>query len=153
MQFVTHERLCYFDIFYFRFFHYFLASFQSILCKHTIIEFICFFSSVVEMAGMGFGMSGAAGNPMGANAMQHLNQFMLQNLQSLIAANPNFLTGGIPNKLLSQMWSEPAKAMAYVSVNLKRFLRSFFLYQENLFRLFSKCHHKKKKNMTMRKWA
>lgn len=66
---------------------------------------------------MGFvGMSGAGGNQMGANAMQHLNQFMLQNLQSLIAANPNFLTGGIPNKLLSQMWSEPAKVMSYVSV-------------------------------------
>lgn len=45
---------------------------------------------------MGFvGMSGAGGNAMGANAMQHLNQFMLQNLQSLIAANPNFLTGGM----------------------------------------------------------
>lgn len=67
---------------------------------------------------MGF-MSGATGNPMGANAMQHLNQFMLQNLQSLIAANPNFLTGGIPNKLLSQMWSEPAKAMSYVSVEYR----------------------------------
>ncbi|KAG4065553.1 hypothetical protein HA402_013323 [Bradysia odoriphaga] len=66
----------------------------------------------VEMAGMGF-MSGAGGNAMGANAMQHLNQFMLQNLQSLLAANPNFLTGGIPNKLLSQMWSEPAKVMSY----------------------------------------
>lgn len=66
---------------------------------------------------MGFvGMSGAGGNQMGANAMQHLNQFMLQNLQSLIAANPNFLTGGIPNKLLSQMWSEPAKTMYNVSV-------------------------------------
>lgn len=66
---------------------------------------------------MGFvGMSGAGGNQMGANAMQHLNQFMLQNLQSLIAANPNFLTGGIPNKLLSQMWSEPAKTMSYVSL-------------------------------------
>lgn len=63
---------------------------------------------------MGF-MSGAGGNAMGANAMQHLNQFMLQNLQSLLAANPNFLTGGIPNKLLSQMWTEPAKVMSYVS--------------------------------------
>lgn len=57
---------------------------------------------------MGFG--GLTGGAVGStNAMQHLNQFMLQNLQTLLAANPNFLTGGIPNKLLTQMWMEPNK--------------------------------------------
>lgn len=40
----------------------------------------------------------------GSNAMQHINHFMLRNLQAMINANPSFLTGGIPNKLLSQMW-------------------------------------------------
>lgn len=34
----------------------------------------------------------------------HFNQIMLQNLQSMLMANPSYLTGGIPNKLLSQMW-------------------------------------------------
>jgi hypothetical protein len=69
----------------------------------------------VELAGMNMGLGGfgalgmAAGNP---NPMQHLNQFMLQSLQAMITANPSFLTGGIPNKLLNQMWmNEPAKVM------------------------------------------
>uniref|UniRef100_A0A336LWU2 CSON006682 protein n=1 Tax=Culicoides sonorensis TaxID=179676 RepID=A0A336LWU2_CULSO len=34
----------------------------------------------------------------------HFNQLMLQNLQAMLIANPSYLTGGIPNKLLSQMW-------------------------------------------------
>ena len=77
---------------------------------------------------MGFGgMSGGSGSSMpgmrgvgnNSNAMQNLNQFMLQNLQTLIAANPNFLTGGIPNKLLSQMWMEPAKVMQSFNVSVK----------------------------------
>lgn len=64
---------------------------------------------------MGFGgLSGMAG---GTNAMQHLNQFMMQNLQTLLAANPNFLTGGIPNKLLTQMWMEPSKVMQPYNVS------------------------------------
>lgn len=102
---------------------------------------------------MGFvGMSGAGGNAMGANAMQHLNQFMLQNLQSLIAANPNFLTGGIPNKLLSQMWSEPAKAMSYVSVKHNSILKALKNIK-SLPTTCSKCNRKRKTNMTTRKWV
>ncbi|XP_059611939.1 protein strawberry notch isoform X2 [Phlebotomus argentipes] len=63
----------------------------------------------MEMAGFGFGNMGGTssttgGGMSGSNPMSNLNQFMLQNLSNLIAANPSFLTGGIPNKLLSQMW-------------------------------------------------
>lgn len=45
---------------------------------------------------MGGGSSGGT--------VPHFNQIMLQNLQSMLMANPSYLTGGIPNKLLSQMW-------------------------------------------------
>lgn len=64
------------------------------------------------------GLGQMAGQTANANAMQHLSQFMLQNLQSLITANPNFLTGGIPTKLLSQMWVEPNKMMQSMNVSL-----------------------------------
>lgn len=77
----------------------------------------------VEMAGMGF--NSMSNSPASANAMQHLNQFMLQNLQQLIAANPNFLTAGIPNKLLSQMWVEPGKVMQSLNVSTFEFHRTF----------------------------
>lgn len=70
---------------------------------------------------MGFGGMAGVGGPMASNAMHNLNQFMLQNLQTLIAANPNFLTGGIPNKLLSQMWMEPAKMMQPYNVIVRQF--------------------------------
>lgn len=84
-----------------------------------ILLFYLVFSYSVEMAGMGFG--GLTGGGAGStNAMQHLNQFMLQNLQTLLAANPNFLTGGIPNKLLTQMWMEPSKVMNPYNVSVKQ---------------------------------
>lgn len=100
-----------------------------------LIEFY-FIKTLVEMAGMGFGsLTGAVGGGLGgqaagsANAMHHLNQFMLQNLQTLIAANPNFLTGGIPNKLLSQMWIEPTKVMQSFNVSeVFVFFFCFFFY-------------------------
>lgn len=68
-------------------------------------------------AGMGLGIGSMAGGG-GANAggMNNLNQFMLQNLQALIAANPEFLTGGIPTKLLSQMWMEPSRVLQSFAV-------------------------------------
>lgn len=59
------------------------------------------------------GISGMAG--MGSNIQNY--QFLLQNLQALIAANPSYLTGGIPTKLLSQMWMEPGKLMQNYAVS------------------------------------
>lgn len=69
-------------------------------------------------AGMGLGIGSMAGGGGGATAggMNNLNQFMLQNLQALIAANPEFLTGGIPTKLLSQMWMEPSRVLQSFAV-------------------------------------
>lgn len=54
------------------------------------------FLFVVEMA-LGGGSS--------RGTVPNFNQIMLQNLQSMLLANPSYLTGGIPNKLLSQMWT------------------------------------------------
>lgn len=62
---------------------------MSIFFKHN-------FTFLVEMA-LGGGSSGGT--------VPHFNQAMLQNLQSMLMANPSYLTGGIPNKLLSQMWT------------------------------------------------
>lgn len=75
-------------------------------------------------AGMGLGigsMGGGGGGAMGGG-MNNLNQFMLQNLQALIAANPEFLTGGIPTKLLSQMWMEPSRVLQSFAVCVKFFI-------------------------------
>ncbi|XP_055854467.1 protein strawberry notch isoform X7 [Episyrphus balteatus] len=48
----------------------------------------------------------AAPQPMAQDPMSRINQYVLQNIQALLAANPSFLTSGIPNKLLSQMWMQ-----------------------------------------------
>ncbi|GAB0092971.1 Protein strawberry notch [Sergentomyia squamirostris] len=71
----------------------------------------------MEMAGFGLGGMGgtSAAGGGGTNPMSNLNQFMLQNLQNLLAANPSFLTAGIPTQLLSQMWiPDPSKQMHQV---------------------------------------
>lgn len=47
-----------------------------------------------------------AAQPMAQDPMARINQYVLQNIQALLAANPSFLTSGIPNKLLSQMWMQ-----------------------------------------------
>lgn len=57
------------------------------------------------MAGMDMGFGNL--NQMGTGAMGQINQYLVQNIQTLLAANPNYLTSGIPNKLLSQMWMQP----------------------------------------------
>lgn len=67
--------------------------------------------------GMGGSVGGTTGNS-GGNPMQNLNQFMFQNLVNLIAANPSFLTAGIPNKLLTQ-WMEPQKPMPAGGFNVR----------------------------------
>lgn len=41
--------------------------------------------------------------PTSAQGISNVNQFMLQNLQTLISSNPEFLTGGIPTQLLAQL--------------------------------------------------
>lgn len=57
----------------------------------------------------GLGVSAAL-----AQSFPNLNQLMLQNLQTLITSNPDFLTGGIPTHLLSQIMKfsveQPSKA-------------------------------------------
>lgn len=38
-----------------------------------------------------------------------MSQYMLQNIQALVAANPSLLTSGIPNKLLTQIMMQAPK--------------------------------------------
>lgn len=76
----------------------------------------------MEMAGMGLmgmagmaGMAGVAGNP--ANPLQNLNDYMYQNLMNLLKANPQFLAGGIPTKIFSQIMEPPKMPLYNVGVN------------------------------------
>lgn len=57
-------------------------------------------SSVGMAATLGFGGSSSMNN---ANHMTS-NQIMLEQLKALVAANPHYLTSGIPTNLLSQIW-------------------------------------------------
>ena len=68
---------------------------------------------------MGFGsMSNTA--PVNTNSM--MNQIMLQNLQTLLAAHPSFVTGGIPTKLLSALYMEPTQFLSQLlKVRFTRF--------------------------------
>lgn len=85
---------------------------------------------------MGLGIGSMAGGGGGGatmgGGMNNLNQFMLQNLQALIAANPEFLTGGIPTKLLSQMWMEPSRVLQSFAVCVPK--RFSIVYYERRFR-------------------
>lgn len=56
--------------------------------------------SVGMAASLGFGGSSSMNN---ANQMTS-NQIMLEQLKALVAANPHYLTSGIPTNLLSQIW-------------------------------------------------
>ncbi|XP_058054566.1 protein strawberry notch [Anopheles bellator] len=64
----------------------------------------------MEMTGLGFGANTSI--TAGSKDMNSLmaSQLMLQNLQAMLAANPHYLTSGIPTKLISQMWmADPTK--------------------------------------------
>ncbi|XP_052870851.1 protein strawberry notch [Anopheles cruzii] len=67
----------------------------------------------MEMTGLGgFGANTASTITAGSKDMGSLmaSQLMLQNLQAMLAANPHYLTSGIPTKLISQMWmADPTK--------------------------------------------
>ncbi|XP_053952000.1 protein strawberry notch [Anastrepha ludens] len=56
-------------------------------------------------------MSGAVAGPPGAAATPpaKTNALIMQKIQALVAANPSFLTSGIPNHLLSQLFMQPMK--------------------------------------------
>lgn len=61
----------------------------------------------MELGG-GFGGLGGFGGPMGGGNVVQTYQSMIQNIQKLIAVNPDFLKNGIPNNLL-QMCMEQTK--------------------------------------------
>ncbi|XP_050090507.1 protein strawberry notch isoform X2 [Anopheles aquasalis] len=67
----------------------------------------------VEMTGLGLGGNSAvpASQPPPKDVSSIVaSQLMLQNLQAMLAANPHYLTSGIPTKLISQMWmADPSK--------------------------------------------
>uniref|UniRef100_A0A2M4B9D3 Putative nuclear helicase mop-3/sno dead-box superfamily n=1 Tax=Anopheles marajoara TaxID=58244 RepID=A0A2M4B9D3_9DIPT len=67
----------------------------------------------VEMTGLGLGGNSTvpASQPPPKDVSSIVaSQLMLQNLQAMLAANPHYLTSGIPTKLISQMWmADPSK--------------------------------------------
>ncbi|XP_049546223.1 protein strawberry notch [Anopheles darlingi] len=67
----------------------------------------------VEMTGLGLGGNSAvpASQPPPKDVSSIVaSQLMLQNLQAVLAANPHYLTSGIPTKLISQMlMADPSK--------------------------------------------
>lgn len=66
-------------------------------------------------ATLGFGGGSSMNN---ANHMTS-NQIMLEQLKALVAANPHYLTSGIPTNLLSQIWmSDTAKVQQPVFNNV-----------------------------------
>ncbi|XP_021708010.1 protein strawberry notch isoform X3 [Aedes aegypti] len=71
--------------------------------------------SVGMAATLGFGGGSSMNN---ANHMTS-NQIMLEQLKALVAANPHYLTSGIPTNLLSQIWmADTAKVQQPVFNNL-----------------------------------
>lgn len=53
----------------------------------------------MELAGRNMGMPSASSS----HAAPPVNQMLMQQLQAMIAANPSYLTSGIPNSLISQI--------------------------------------------------
>lgn len=74
------------------------------------------------MGASGFGGLGAmnamGGAPMGNSNVSQTYQAMMQNIQKLLAYNPDFLTKGIPNNLL-QMCMEQTKMPTMYGVSRK----------------------------------
>lgn len=62
------------------------------------------------------GRAQPAAQQMAQDPMARINQYVLQNIQALLAANPSFLTSGIPNKLLSQMWMQAPMKVIYKKI-------------------------------------
>ncbi|XP_075154878.1 protein strawberry notch isoform X2 [Haematobia irritans] len=50
-------------------------------------------------------------NNTGLSSQSKMNAIVLQKIQALVAANPQFLTSGIPNQLLQQLLMQPMKAV------------------------------------------
>lgn len=57
--------------------------------------------------------------PVSAQSFSNVNQFMLQNLQTLISSNPEFLTGGIPTQLLSQLMNAAEQTPAVPAIKMQ----------------------------------
>lgn len=67
-------------------------------------------------------------NNSGLSAQSKINAMVLQKIQALVAANPQFLTSGIPNQLLSQLLMQPMKVRPELKmIKWKHFFKIFFL--------------------------
>lgn len=67
---------------------------------------------------MNLGYENLPGSSMGGpnfiNPIDCYNKLMLKNIQDMLNANPSYLTSGIPNKLLSQMWAAEQNKVNYI---------------------------------------
>lgn len=62
--------------------------------------------------------SSTAGAGSGLSAQSKINSLILQKIQALVAANPQFLRSGIPNQLLSQLLMQPMKVRDFSHLSL-----------------------------------
>lgn len=86
---------------------------------------MCLFHEKSVEMGAGFGGLGAMGASMANPNMVQTYQAMMQNIQNLIAYNPDFLTKGIPNNLL-QMCMEQTKMPTMYGVSIESILLTNF---------------------------
>ncbi|XP_031633678.1 protein strawberry notch isoform X2 [Contarinia nasturtii] len=85
-----------------------LGSVSSTPSLYSINNMAASLLAQMEMGASGFGGLGAMGGAMVNPNVAQTYQAMLQNIQKLLAYNPDFLTKGIPNNLL-QMCMEQTK--------------------------------------------
>lgn len=80
---------------------------------------ICFLSLLLIVSmGLGYDSAPAAASSMPATTnppaaattpQAKTNALIMQKIQALVAANPSFLTSGIPNHVLAQLFMQPMK--------------------------------------------
>ena len=88
---------------------YFRSFFFFVLFYFSFFRFCRVFYHKVSM-GLGYDSPSSTNTAnSGLSAQSKVNSMVLQKIQALVAANPQFLTSGIPNQLLSQLLMQPIK--------------------------------------------
>ncbi|XP_046811975.1 protein strawberry notch [Lucilia cuprina] len=82
-------------------------------------------ASVLAQMSMGMGYDSQPSSTNSANSglstQSKINAMVLQKIQALVAANPQFLTSGIPNQLLSQLLMQPMKVSSMIFLIIQEF--------------------------------
>lgn len=84
--------------------------FKNFINDIYLFDIFTFFSSLKVTMGLGnFEPAPAPAASTGLSSQSKMNNMVLQKIQALVAANPQFLTSGIPNQLLQQLLMQPMK--------------------------------------------